>query len=89
MKMDLHWGYNNVRVKEGDEWKAVFVMHKGAFKPLTMYFGLCNSPAMFQKMMNEIFHNMLDICVVYIDDPMIFTKSDNQEEHDKIMLEVL
>ena len=30
-KMDLHWGYNNVRVKEGNEWKAAFVMHKGAF----------------------------------------------------------
>ena len=39
--------------------------------------------------MNKIFHNMSDVCVVYIDDLMIFTKSDNQEEHDKIMLEVL
>ena len=88
-KMDLHWGYNNVRVKEGDEWKAEFVMHKRAFEPLVMYFGLCNSPTTFQKMMNEIFHNMSDVCVVYIDDLMVFTKSDNQEEHDKIMLEVL
>ena len=89
MKMDLRWGYNNVRVKEGDEWKAAFVMHKGAFEPLVMYFGLCNSPATFQKMMNEIFHDMSDVCVVYIDDLMIFTKSDNQEEHNKIVLEVL
>ena len=89
MKMDLHWGYNNVQVKEGDEWKAVFVMHKGAFKPLVMYFGLCNLPATFQKMMNEIFHDMSDVCVVYIDELMIFMKLDNQEEHDKIMLEVL
>ena len=87
--MDLCWGYNNIRVKEGDEWKAVFVMHKGAFKPLVMYFGLCNSPTTFQKMMNEIFQDMSDVCVVYIDDSMIFTKSDNQEEHDKIVLEVL
>ena len=88
-KMDLRWGYNNVRVKEGDKWKAVFVMHKGAFEPLVMYFGLCNSPTTFQKMMNEIFHDISDVCVVYIDDLMIFTKSDNQEEHDKIVLEVL
>ena len=88
-KMDLRWGYNNIRVKEGDEWKAAFVTHKGAFEPLVMYFGLCNSPATFQKMMNEIFHDMSDVCVVYIDDLMIFTKSDNQEEHDKIVLEVL
>ena len=64
-------------------------MTKGAFKSLVMYFGLCNSPATFQKMMNEIFHNMSDICMVYIDDLMIFMKLDNQEEHDKIMLEVL
>ena len=88
-KMDLRWGYNNVQVREGDKWKAAFVMHKGAFKPLVMYFGLCNSPATFQKMMNKIFHDMSDVCVVYIDDLMIFTKSDNQEEHDKIVLEVL
>ena len=88
-KMDLRWGYNNVQVKEGDEWKAAFVTHKGAFEPLVMYFGLCNSPMKFQKMMNKIFHDMSDICMVYIDDLMIFTKSDNQEEHDKIVLEVL
>ena len=64
-------------------------MHKGAFEPLVMYFSLCNLPATFQKMMNEIFHDMSDVCVVYIDDLMIFTKSDSQEEHDKIVLEVL
>ena len=64
-------------------------MHKGSFEPLVMYFGLCNSPATFQKMMNEIFHNMLDVCVVYIDDLMIFMSTDNQEEHDRIMLKVL
>ena len=89
MKMNLHWGYNNIQVKEGDEWKAAFVTHKGAFEPLVMYFGLCNSPTTFQKMMNEIFHDMSDVCMVYINDLMIFTKLDNQEEHDKIMLEVL
>ena len=64
-------------------------MHKGSFEPLVMYFGLCNSPATFQKMMNEIFHDMSDVCVVYIDDLMIFTSMDNQEEHDRIVLEVL
>ena len=66
MKMDLQWGYNNVRIREGDEWKAAFTTHKGSFEPLVMYFGLCNSPATFQKMMNEIFHDMSDVCVVYI-----------------------
>jgi len=88
-KMDLHWGYNNVSIHEGDEWKVAFVMHKGAFKPLVMYFSLCNSPTTFQKMMNEIFHNMLDVCMVYINDLMIFTNTDDQEKHDRIVLKVL
>ena len=88
-KMDLRWGYNNVRVREGDEWKAAFTTHKGSFEPLIMYFGLCNSPATFQKMMNEIFHDMSNVCVVYIDDLMIFTEKDNQEEHDRVVLKVL
>ena len=43
-KMDLRWGYNNVWIKEGNEWKAAFICFCGAFKPLVMYFGLCNSP---------------------------------------------
>ena len=88
-KMDLWWGYNNVQICEGNEWKAAFTTHKGSFEPLVMYFGLCNSPATFQKMMNEIFHDMLDVCIVYIDDLMILTSTDNQEEHDRIVLEVL
>jgi len=47
MKMDLRWGYNNVRIKEGDEWKAVFTMPEGSFKPMVMFFGLTNSPVIF------------------------------------------
>ena len=78
-----------MRIHEGDEWKAVFTTHKGSFKPLVMYFGLCNSPATFQKMMNEIFHDMSDVCIVYIDDLMIFMEKDNQEEHDRVVLKVL
>jgi transposase InsO family protein len=88
-KIDLRWGYNNVRIKEGDEWKAAFVCHKGSFEPTVMYFGLCNSPATFQTMMNEIFSDMDDVMVIYIDDLMIYTKTDNLEEHDKLVLEVL
>ena len=54
-----------------------------------MYFGLCSSPATFQAMMNEIFADMDDVVVVYINDLMIYTKIDNPAEHDKIVLEVL
>lgn len=44
MKLDIRWGYNNMRIKKGDEWKAAFMMHQGAFKPLVMYFRLMESP---------------------------------------------
>jgi len=46
-KLDLRWGYNNIRIKEGDEWKAVFTMHIRAYEPTVMYFGLINSPTIF------------------------------------------
>jgi len=46
-KMDLRWEYNNVRIKEGDEWKAAFLMPEGSFEPTVMFFGLTNSPATF------------------------------------------
>ena len=88
-KMDLRWDYNNIQIKEGDEWKAAFVYHCSAFKPLVMFFGLCNSLSTFQMMMNEIFTDMEDIVVVYIDDIMIFTKTDNPKEYNKIVVEVL
>ena len=53
--MDLRWGYNNVRIKEGDEWKAAFMMPEGLFKPMVIFFRLTNSPATFQVMMNKLF----------------------------------
>ena len=53
-KLDLIWGYNNVWIKEGDKWKAMFLINKGLFEPQVMYFGLCNSPEIFQRIMNSI-----------------------------------
>jgi Reverse transcriptase (RNA-dependent DNA polymerase) len=55
-KFDVRWGYNNVRIKEGDEWKAAFKTNCGMFEPLVMFFGLMNSPATFQSMMNRVRH---------------------------------
>jgi len=46
-KLDIQWGYNNVRIRERNEWKAAFRTNRGLFEPLIMYFGLCNSPATF------------------------------------------
>ena len=75
-KLDVHWGYNNVRIKEGDEWKAAFRVNRGLFEPLVMFFGLTNSLATFQTMMNDIFKALIEegnICV-YMDDILIFTE---------------
>jgi hypothetical protein len=58
-KFDIRWGYNNIRIKEGDEWKAAFITNKGLFEPRVMFFGLTNSPATFQTMMNALFEEEL------------------------------
>ena len=72
-KLDLIWGYNNVWIKEGNKWKAAFLMNKGLFELQVMYFGLCNSPETFQRMMNSIFRELLHEGVLanYMDDFVI------------------
>jgi hypothetical protein len=40
-------------------------------------------------MMNEIFSDMADVMVIYIDDLMIYTKTDNIQEHEKLVKKVL
>ena len=69
-KMDLRWEYNNVRIKEGDEWKAVFMMPEGSFEPTVMFFGLTNSPVTFQVMINELLRDLINTGKVaaFIDD---------------------
>jgi len=69
-KFDVRWGYNNVRIKEGDEWKAAFITNEGLYEPTVMFFGLTNSPATFQAMMNAIFEDEIreGWLTVYMDD---------------------
>ena len=52
-KIDLRWGYNNVHIKEEDEWKTAFITRQGLFEATIMYFGFSNAPATFQSMMND------------------------------------
>jgi hypothetical protein len=88
-KMDVQWGYDNVRIKEGDEWKAAFITNRGLFEPLVMFFGLTNSPATFQSMMNELFHNLImrGVVIIYMDNILIYTKS--IDKHHTVTKEVL
>lgn len=88
-KVDLRWGYNNVRIKEGDEWKTAFITHRGLYEAKVMYFGFSNAPATFQAMMNEILADLIQEgkVMVYLDDILIFTQG--VEENRRITAEVL
>jgi len=88
-KMDLRWGYNNVRIKEGDKWKAAFTMLEGSFEPTVMFFRLTNSPAMFQAMMNELLRDLINTgkVAVFIDD--VIVGMEMEEGHDELVAEVV
>ena len=87
--MDLWQGFNNVRIKEGDEWKRAFTTYVGSFEPTVMFFGMMNFPATFQAMMNEILKDMINEgkVVAFVDNILVGTET--EEEHDEIMEEVL
>jgi len=57
-KFDIRWGYNNICIWEGDQWKATFKTHQGLFEPKVMFFGMSNSPASFQWFMNSILEEL-------------------------------
>jgi hypothetical protein len=87
-KIDLKNGYNLIRNKPGDEWKTAFKIRYGLYEYTVMPFGLSNTPATFQNMMNHIFRDLLDLgLIVYLDDILIYAKT--VEEHDHIVIQVL
>ena len=67
MKLNAHWGYNNVHMKDSNEWKVAFHTNRGLFEPLVMFFRLTNSPSTFQMMMNDIFQDLIQEGVVCVD----------------------
>jgi len=78
-----------VRIKERDEWKVAFTTHVGSYEPVVMFFGITNSPAMFQSMMNEILRDMISKGKVaaFVNDVLIGMET--EEGHDELMEEVL
>ena len=68
-----------MRICKGNEWKTVFKTRYGHFKYQVMPFGLSNAPALFQKYLNKILAEKLDVfVVVYLDDILIYTKDPGQ-----------
>ena len=82
-KMDLKTGFHQIRVKPEDIEKTAFNTKYGQFEYLVMPMGLCNAPATFQSLMNQIFYDCIDVFLaVYMDDLLIFSKDhDSHLEH--------
>ena len=78
-----------MRIKEGDEWKAVFTIPEGSFEPTVMFFGLTNSPTTFQAMINELLRDLINTGKVaaFIDD--VIVGMEMEERHDEIVEEVI
>ena len=88
-KIDLRQGFNNVRIKEGDEWKGAFTIYIGFFKPTVMFFEMTNSPATFQAIMNKILRDLINKgkVAIFVDDVLVGTET--KEGHNEIIEEIL
>ena len=67
-----------IRIRNGDQWKAAFKTNRGLFEPMVMFFGLTNAPATFQSMINFIFCELINegYVTIYMDDILIRTLND-------------
>ena len=88
-KLDIRWGFNNIRIRPEDCHRAAFITPFGTFIPQVMFFGLCNSPATFQRVMNTLFDSILrtGCVIIYVDDILIFTPT--MESHVALVKQVL
>ena len=79
-KFDVQWGFTNIHIKAGDEWKAAFIMPQGVFEPLVMFFGQTNAPPTFQRYMNETFSRMVGErkVVIFMDNVIVHGKTRNK-----------
>src|SRR6266436_4457219 len=87
-KIDLKHAYHQVCIAEGDEPKTAFCTCYGSYEWRVMPFGLSNMPAAFQRFINEVLGDLMDVCMVgYLDDILIY--SDSLEDHRDHVHEVL
>ena len=73
-KIDLRGAFNLIRMAEGHERYTTFRTRYGSFEYLVMPFGLANAPPTFQRMVNDMLHDFVDMfVVVYIDDILVYS----------------
>jgi hypothetical protein len=86
--IDLRSGYHQLKIRESDIPKAAFLTRYGLYEYTMMSFGLTNAPAYFMYLMNKVFMEYMDKFVVFfINDILIFSKT--EEEHEKDLRMVL
>ena len=73
-KLNIKDAYHNIRIRTGNEWKTAFRTRYGLFEYMVMPFGLTNAPGTFQRWINGILSQELDIsCIAYRDDVLIYS----------------
>ena len=82
--LDIHWGYNNIRIKQEDQWKAAFITPYGLYIPKVMPFGLQNALATFQCCIHNTFRDILNCwpenIFIYMDDFLVATPNKTQQD---------